>query len=487
MASVSKRPKTFFRLGPAGRLQALCFGVRRGELAGRIDVNFWRLLPAVSQRLKNPKFPLVSLGACVSLVQYGSSRLAKTEPPGLPILRMNNLQDDGWDLSDLKYVQLNDSEIQTYRLAHGDILFNRTNSKELVGKCAVFGQPDEWVFASYLIRVRAVAEKLLPQFASDYLATAIGRLQIDWLSRQIIGMTNINAEEIRALRIPLPPPRKQAEFVVAMDAARLERRLKLAQADEIMDGMDAILTRALGLKPPKIDDRNVFAVRLKEIKSKPISPGLYAPQLRHFIKALRSGPFDAGSLSDHVQLNPKISSRDDLNDNSLVSFVPMEAVAERATGEVSLRDRLLKDVRKGYTPFAEGDVLWAKITPCMQNGKSFVARSLTNGVGFGSTEFHVLRPKSNLVASDYIHAFMSQLRLRKAATLTFTGSAGQQRVPTEFLGLLPFPLPPMSIQTEIVSELASRHDEASRLRTAAEADWQAAKQWLEQQLLETPS
>jgi type I restriction enzyme, S subunit len=485
VAGIRERPDPFFRLSPVQRLEARCFGVQRGETLGRVDVNYWRITPFINFRLKKPKYGAEPLGSLLTLVQYGSSSLAKSEPPGVPMLRMNNLQDEGWDLSDLKYIELGETELARYRLEPGDILFNRTNSKELVGKCAVFREAGDWVFASYLIRVRTKGDELHPDFASLFLNTAIGRLQIDQMSRQIIGMTNINAEEIRELRVPLPPPAKQAELVAAMNAAREQRRKKLAKADDLLEGMDGVLTNALRLNTPRIPDRNVFAVRLSEIRGNPVGPAYYAPQLQRLLQALRSSIFSVKALSDEVELNPGINL-DDLVDDAPVSFVPMEAVADRASGEVFLRTRPLQEVRKGYTPFAEGDVLWAKITPCMQNGKSFVARSLTNGVGFGSTEFHVFRPKTNRVLADYVHAFLSQRSLRQAATLTFSGSAGQQRVPAEFLAKTPFPVPPLDLQKKIVAELRRRRHDARRLRTEAEAEWQAAKRWFEDQLLGGP-
>jgi len=170
-------------------------------------------------------------------VQYGCSVLAKLDPPGVPILRMNNLQDDGWDLSDLKYIELTDRQIETYKLNPGDLIFNRTNSKELVGKCEVFNEAGDWVFASYLIRVCTNENLLNPQFASDFLSTSTGRLQIDRFSRQIIGMTNINAEEIRQILIPLPPLGRQRELVTAMDEARSQRKQKLAEADTLLSSL----------------------------------------------------------------------------------------------------------------------------------------------------------------------------------------------------------------------------------------------------------
>lgn len=161
----------------------------------------------------------------------------------------------------------------------------------------------------------------------------------------------------------------------------------------------------------------------------------------------------------------------------------MDAVSDRATGEVKLSIRPLSEVRKGYTSFGERDVLWAKITPCMENGKTCIVHGLSNGVGFGSTEFHVLRPRSASVIPEYILAFMSQQNLRRVARFAFTGSAGHQRVPEEFITDLPFPVPPVSVQQHIAEQSAQRRNDARRLAEEAEGDWQASKRWLEAQLL----
>lgn len=461
----------------------MCFGVTRGEIFGRVDVNFWRLTPLFREKFSLPLFPVAALGEVVELVQYGCSSLAKEEPIGVPMVRMNNLQNDGWDFSALKYIELGDEELERYRLEVGDLLFNRTNSKELVGKCDMFTEPGDWVFASYLIRVRLNSAKVLPQFAADFLNTRSGRLQIDRLSRQIIGMTNINAEELKEILLPVPPDTtKQRELVAAMDAARAERRAKLAEADALLAGLDGFLLATLGLTPPPKDDRKVFAVRRSELENKQIGANLYAPALRVYLRALNTGPFPTAKLGAEVAVNPAVSL-DGLTDASPVSFVPMDAVEDKASGGVRLQDRELSEVKKGYTPFADGDVLWAKITPCMENGKSCVVRGLTNKVGFGSTEFHVLRPLSERVTAEYVHEFISQSALRTVARFAFTGSAGHQRVPAEFLEQLPFPVPPPVVQETIATEARHRREEARRLRAEAEAGWQAAKRWFEEQLL----
>ncbi|MBI2917758.1 MAG: hypothetical protein HYY01_07155 [Chloroflexi bacterium] len=125
----------------------------------------------------------------------------------------------------------------------------------------------------------------------------------------------------------------------------------------------------------------------------------------------------------------------------MVSFVPMAAV-EAVTGRMDTSQaRPYGEVKKGYTPFSDGDVLFAKITPCMENGKIAVAKGLTNGTGCGSTEFHVLRPIKG-IPGQLLMYYLFQDDFRKEARGHMTGTAGQLRVPARFLDESPFPLPP---------------------------------------------
>ena len=160
------------------------------------------------------------------------------------------------------------------------------------------------------------------------------------------------------------------------------------------------------------------------------------PDLQYYLEALRSNPAADGILSDYVYVNPGVDVS--LPDpEASVSFIPMEAVSNDATGEYVATDRPLREVAKGYTSFANGDILWAKITPSMQNGKACIVDGLSNGIGFGSTEFHVLRVIDPDVSTAFVFELISQPMVRSMAVRSFTGSAGQQRVPAAFLERLP--------------------------------------------------
>lgn len=157
-------------------------------------------------------------------------------------------------------------------------------------------------------------------------------------------------------------------------------------------------------------------------------------------------------FADTVLINPRrphIKRGDDVP----TTFVGMSAVDEQQ-GEIRNPEvRPFAAVAKGYTYFEEGDVLFAKITPCMQNGKQAVASGLLDGIGFGSTEFHVFRPLPGL-DSRWLLQFLRQETVLKAAQRAYTGSVGQQRVPDSFFHDLEIPVPPLETQQELLANLS---------------------------------
>lgn len=158
----------------------------------------------------------------------------------------------------------------------------------------------------------------------------------------------------------------------------------------------------------------------------------------------------ATTVAEVCALNPKHDK--DLPDDLVVSFVPMASVSDELGEIVEQTDRPLGEVRRGYTHFADGDVVWAKITPCMQNGKSAVASGLTNGLGCGTTEFFVLRTKGAILP-EYLHRFMRQAAYLHEAQHAMTGAVGQARVPKEFVLNTELPLPPLAEQHRVMAKL----------------------------------
>ncbi|NUM49466.1 MAG: restriction endonuclease subunit S, partial [Anaerolineales bacterium] len=174
-------------------------------------------------------------------------------------------------------------------------------------------------------------------------------------------------------------------------------------------------------------------------------------------------------LGEVATLNPAIPNKQNIDTEINVQFIPMKLVAE-VTGVVQLTElRKYAEVNKGYTPFINGDVIFAKVTPCMENGKIAIVNNLANGLGFGSSEFHVFRTHDCL-SNKFLFHFLVQTKFRKEAEGNMTGAVGLKRVPKQFLENYKIPLPPLATQQRIVAkieELFSQLDNGiAQLKTA---------------------
>lgn len=166
-----------------------------------------------------------------------------------------------------------------------------------------------------------------------------------------------------------------------------------------------------------------------------------------------------------TNINPP-KYKPEIDDEELCSFLPMKAVSDKTGKIIDVKLEKFKKLKKGYTSFLEEDVLFAKITPCMENGKIVIAEGLKNNFGYGTTEFHVLRTDSDYFSHTLLHKLLRWKKFRLEASRHMTGSVGQRRVPKEYLENYTFPLAPMSEQKRIegrLVEMTSQLDEAIQL------------------------
>jgi type I restriction enzyme S subunit len=154
--------------------------------------------------------------------QYGTGAKAG-EKGKFPILRMGNLTSDGrTDFENLKYIDLDDKDLDRFTLRRGDILFNRTNSAELVGKAAVFDKDEQFAFAGYLVRARA-KKGVNPYYISGYLNSKHGKATLRGMAKSIVGMANINAKEMRSIPILIPDAQTQCAYSNALSSVETSR------------------------------------------------------------------------------------------------------------------------------------------------------------------------------------------------------------------------------------------------------------------------
>ncbi|WP_244914637.1 restriction endonuclease subunit S [Pandoraea apista] len=177
---------------------------RTSEAHRRVGDVADQLVRSLLSDVLNREWPVVELGSVVHETQYGLSINAGSDGQ-YPMLRMMNIEDGLCVENDIKYVDLNDKDFEAYRLIHGDVLFNRTNSYELVGRTGVYELNGDHVFASYLVRIKTNTEKLEPKFLTLYLNSDFGRRQVLAYATKAVSQANVNASNLLRVRLPLPP------------------------------------------------------------------------------------------------------------------------------------------------------------------------------------------------------------------------------------------------------------------------------------------
>ncbi len=244
---------------------------------------------------------------------------------------------------------------------------------------------------------------------------------------------------LKEIAVPIPPPSEQRWIVEILDQADALRK-KRAEADA---------------------------------KAERILPALFYQIFGDPVTNPKRWPvYDLGN-PQVAKINPPLIKKK-ISMDAEFSFVPMSDVDEKWGTIIGKQIRQYSEVCKGFTPFQDGDVIFAKITPCMQNGKAAIVSNLKNGRGFGSTEFHVLRP-GLLATSEWLFGLVRLHMFRKQAEGSFTGSVGQQRVPSYFLKNYKIGCPPKKLQQRFASAVHLIFQHVNSIETSKDALFQLFK------------
>ena len=316
-----------------------------------------------------------------------------------------------------------------------------------------------------------------------YLFTFLSsKLVVDQTTCLMTGNTlpRLQPKDVQKLPILLPPPNIQNHIASFIRSAYAQKKQKEQEAHALLDLIDDYVLKELGIEMPQ-QKENTIENRIFTTTSSDMFGGRFDPEVYHQIYSLHTKSYPMEKFQNCVLINPTTSFSGYEPDTS-ITFVPMEKVsAEYGEADLSLRKMVAE--AKGYTRFRNNDLIWAKITPCMENGKSAVVDNLKSGIGCGSTEFHVFRALEG-INIRYIHALLRLKSLRKHAVLHFTGSAGQQRVSSEFFKALIIPKPPIEKQNEIADYVTNTRNRAKQLRQEANAIVEQAKERVERMLLQ---
>lgn len=322
-------------------------------------------------------------------------------------------------------------------------------------------------------------------------------------SKSAIKGNTLNSESIAALLIPLPPMAEQNRIVAKVDelialcdqmeaqhinAAEAQQKLvshlletltQSANSEEFCNNwqriaahfdtlftteasVDALKKTILQLavmgklvpQNPSEEPANVLLNRIQAERDKLIAKGKLKKER---LVSLTNGEqlFDLPqgwrwtTLASICLINP----RNDVEDNLQASFVPMNMIGVNFNSSHDQETRLWKEIKQGFTHFAEGDIGVAKITPCFENSKACVFSGLINGIGAGTTELHIVRPIKDTIAPRYVLAYLKSPQFLLVGETKMTGTAGQKRLPKYFVESSPFPLPPLAEQYRIIEKI----------------------------------
>lgn len=392
------------------------------------------LVPAEEQPYEVPEnWVWVRLGA----VCYASKEKSNDFSNEIKYIGLEHLEKDkgivGFSSADK--VKSTKNAFQEGQILYGRLrpYLNKHDIASFSGVCST----DILVFEASVLVANVLVDKFfnLPFFIEYVVANSKG-----------INLPRVSEKTILNTTFPLPPLSEQQRIV-----ERIEELF--AKLDEAKERLQEVA--------------DSFAVRKAAILHKAFTGELTKQWRRE--NGVSDESWEEKNLGDVCTVNPKKIDAKNLDDNLEVSFVPMAAVSDVLGEIVNHEVKNLQDVRTGFTNFSKGDVIFAKITPCMENGKSAIVGPLVNDIGYGSTEFYVLRCKEEL-NNKYLYHMVRNTTFRAEAKAVMTGAVGQQRVPKTFLQEYQLSLPTLSEQHEIVRLI---DDLLARERKAQQAAEQA--------------
>lgn len=354
-------------------------------------------------------------------LKYGANESAELDDTSLPrFIRITDVDSNG-QLHEDTFKSLPFAIAKEFLLQEGDILFARSGAT--VGKSFLYKR--EWgicAFAGYLIRARFNKSRI----HSEYIKYFTNSHQYwSWITAFLIQSTiqNVSAEKYGNMFVPLPTLEEQTRIIdyLYRETARIDSLLekKQRQIELLREKRTALISRAV---------------------TKGLDPN--APMKPSGIPWLGEIPshWELRRIRQKATINPNKGEVSFFPKNTELQFLPMECIG--VDGSLNLENtRILSDVETGYTFFAEGDVVYAKITPCFENGKGAIMNGLHHGYGFGTTELTVLRPKKDISANYLYYITISDV-FRKIGQSWMYGAGGQKRVPDEFVKNLFLGWPP---------------------------------------------
>ena len=421
----------------------------------------------------------------VPLSRYVSIKGGKRIPKGMSFssektdylyLRLSDISDfENIDYDNLKCISEElYNKLKRYEIKNNQIVFSIAGT---IGRVFVIKNIPEGkhvILTENCAMLLPYSDSVLSEYVSILLNCSFAQRQIEQ-NRIQTTIPKIGLDRISKIQIPVIPLLEVQHKIIRIYQDAIEGKInKTRNAKRLLNSIDDYLLRILHIDKNVNEDnrKKTIIKKFSTVIGQRLDISFYSDKFE-----MKSTKYSNEKLANLVFVNPTVSFND-YDKEMPISFVPMECVDEDYGVISEYRETTIMQT-KGYTRFEENDLLWAKITPCMQNGKSAIARNLKNAFGCGSTEFYVMRPKHEGILIDYIYMILRHHDLLKAAQSSFGGSAGQQRVSYQYLKSITIPYPDLFIQREIVETINNMKNNAKQLQEEGNALLYEARQKIE--------
>ena len=316
-------------------------------------------------------------------------------------------QEDGIVYSDIIHIDNSCSYDKSKYVRNNDILISLANSIDLVGRVTYVDKiNEELLFGAFMGVIRPDTTKINPIYLYYILRSKQAKDYFRLIAKTTTNISNLTFEDLKEFTFPLPTLEQQNIIATY-----------LKEYQQIIDGSKQI------------------------IKS-------YIPNLTH--KHINGGYYAIENIST---IRPSKEDLKNISGETIVSFVPMASLNTFNAEFTANEERKIEDVKSGFTYFRDNDILLAKITPCFENGKAGIARNLKNGIGFGSTEYIVIRANTDIVYPEWIFYHINTPEFINGGKSHMTGTAGQQRIDINYVKQYQIPVPPLEEQRTILDSI----------------------------------
>ena len=410
----------------------------------------------------------------------GKQQSSSNKGYGTPqkFITTSNLYWGRFVLDNVKVMNFTEEEIKNCSATKGDLLVCEGGAG--YGRSAIWDKEYDICLQNHVHRLRPLIDGIC-----EYVYHFIYLLkESNQLTSVGTAMPGLSANRLKGLLLPLPPYQEQCRIVSKLKEvipyverynetedvlSRLNSQIRVCLKKSILQ--EAIQGKLVPQNASE-EPATVLLQQIREEKQRLVAKGklkkkdvvdsdiFKGDDNKYFEKKGKDTvcideeiPFEIPAtwewvrLSDVVQVNPK----NDVPDNTLSVFIPMERIDATYLSSFTYTERKWGDIKAGFTHFADGDVAFAKITPCFQNRKSMILKGLPNGIGAGTTELKVLRPYAETIDREYLLFFLESSYFVEEAT--FKGTANQQRIISGYMENKLFPLPPLSEQRRISEKI----------------------------------